>query len=166
MPARIPDETRETVLQDIRDGKHRNAIARTHGVSEGWVTKLAQDNGLTFDRAQIKNATEAIQADNAKRRAEVSSMFLAKAKELLTQIDQPHLVFNFGGKNNDYNQHTLEKPPPGDIRNLMISAATAFDKHLAAEKHDADSGAESAKSAISEIGRAIREGWDNAGPVA
>ncbi len=52
-------------------------------------------------------------------------------------MDKPHLVFNFGGKDNTYEEHLLQSPPTGDLKNLMVSAATAIDKHIVLERHDA-----------------------------
>lgn len=137
MPPPLPDNKRAAILADIQAGqKSRNQIARDHGVSAGAVTKLAPPG--SFDRSQVKRATEAKVADNKARRAEISRRFLDKAAELLDQMDQPHLVFNFGGKDNTYNERELDRPPTADLRNLIVSAATAFDKHLAADRHDND----------------------------
>lgn len=145
MPKALPQHKRDAVLADIRAGqKSRNQIARDHEVSSSTVTKLAQDAGVTdaFDRSQTKRATEAAFADNKAWRAATSKRFLAKCNELLDQMDQPHIVFSIGGRDNIYTEHLMDRPPTGDLRNLMVSAATAFDKHLAADKHDADESAD------------------------
>ncbi|MBF8193269.1 helix-turn-helix domain-containing protein [Nonomuraea sp. K274] len=139
MPRPIPDNVRQNILDDINAGeKSRNQIARDHNVSVGTVTNIAKRAGLTtaFDRSATKNATEAAKADNAALRAATSRRLLVKANELLDQMDQPHLAFNFGGKDNTYNEKQLPKPPVSDLRNLMTAAAVAVDKHLVIEKHD------------------------------
>lgn len=134
----IDPAVRDAIIADFGTDKARNAIARDHGVSPSTVTKVAQEVGHEFDRAATKHATQAAVVDNKARRAEISRKFLEKADKLLDQMDQPHLVFNFGGKDNDYNERTLDKPPTADLRNLMTSAAIAFDKHMAADRHDND----------------------------
>lgn len=139
MPSRIPDATRQAILKDIEAGeKSRAQIARDHDVSPQTVKNIADENGIEqpFSREQTKNATDAAVADAAARRAKVSAMFLDKAIELLERMDKPTVVYKIGGGANVYTEHPVDKPPPEDLRNLMITAATAFDKHLAADKHD------------------------------
>jgi transposase-like protein len=136
VPAPLPDDKRAAILDDIKAGKSRNEIAREHGVGAGTVTKIAQQNDLAFDRSKTKNATEAARVDNAALRASTSRRFLEKANHLLDQMEQPHVAFNFGGKDNTYNEKRLDKPPVSDLRNLMTAAAVAVDKHLVIEKHD------------------------------
>jgi transposase-like protein len=140
VPPRIPDDKRAAIVADIRAGaKGRNQIARDHGVALSTVTKIAQDSGSTtaFDRTQMENATRAAAIDSKALRVQTARRFLDKANQLLDQMDQPHLVFNFGGKDNTYEEHLLSAPPTGDLKNLMVSAATAIDKHLVLERHDA-----------------------------
>lgn len=140
MPARISDDRRAAILADIQAGKPRNQIARDHNVSAGTVTNIANQGGVTdaFDRSATKRATEAAVADNRAVRAVVSRRFLDKASEILDQMDKPYTVHAFGGKDNTFNSETLDRPPAGELRNLMVTAATAFDKHLAADRHDAE----------------------------
>jgi len=94
-----------------------------------------------FDRSQTKRATEAAQADNAAIRAIISRRLLEKANERLDQMDRPYRVFSFGGKDNTYRERILDRPPAGELRNIMTAAAIALDKHLAIDKHDASADA-------------------------
>ncbi|MFF4412131.1 hypothetical protein ACFYY8_06330 [Streptosporangium sp. NPDC001559] len=138
MPPRIPDDVRDAILDSIHAGGKRNEIARQHGVSPSTVSKIARDEGVTtaFDRTQTKNATEAKKADNAALRATTSRRFLEEANRFLDDLHRPALIWNFGGKDNTFNSKELPEPPTADKRNLIVSAATAIDKHLAVEKHD------------------------------
>jgi transposase-like protein len=142
MPALAP-EKRAAILADIRSGrKSRNAIAREHGVSAGTVTNIARQAGLTaaFDRSATKSATEAAVADLRAIRVTTSRRFLVETNLLLDQMHQPHTAFNFGGKDNTYEEHEFPEPPVDAKRTLITSAAIAYDKHLAQERHDADDG--------------------------
>lgn len=133
----LDDYKRAAILEDIRAGeKSCRGIAAEHAVSASTVGKIARENGLGFERAKTKNATEAKRADNAALRATTSRRLLEKANQLLDQMESEHLVFNFGGKDNTYNSKVLPKPPVSDLRNLMTAAAVAIDKHLVIEKHD------------------------------
>jgi len=49
-------------------------------------------------------------------------------------------VYAFGGRDNDYNERLLDRPPTTDIRNLMTSFGIALDKHLKLDDHDAEDG--------------------------
>lgn len=144
---RIPDDKRAAIEADIRAGqKSRNQIARDHDVSVGSVTNIAKGLGLTtaFDRSATKNATKAAQLDAKARRAVLQHRFLDRAERALDDMERAHLVFNFGGKENTYAEHLLDRPPTGDQRNLMIIAATGLDKSIAIDRHDADTMANAA----------------------
>jgi transposase-like protein len=143
MGARLSDAKRAAILADIKDGtKSRNKIALEHDVSAGTVTNVAKEAGLTtaFDRSNVKKATAAAVADSKAVRAATSRRFLDKANELLDQMDQPHTAFAFGGRDNVYAEHEFAKPPVDALRTLMTTAAIAFDKHIAQDRHDTDDG--------------------------
>lgn len=140
MPPRLPDDKRAAILTDIRTGNlGAREIARRHGVAPSTVTKLAETERIegAFERSQTENATRAVIADSKAARAAIAKRLLAKADQLLDQMDQPHVVFNIGGKDNIYTEHLMDRPPTADLRNLMVTAATALDKHLALDRHDA-----------------------------
>jgi transposase-like protein len=160
MPSPIPPETRAAILRDIETGtKSRGQIARDHDVSTTTVSKVAKDAGIEqpFSREQTKNATEAAVADNRALRAQLSHRLLLKANDFLDQIDQPHIVFNFGGKDNTFEQRTLPKPPTGDIRNLIVSAATAIDKHIVIDRHDSGAGLDETVGLLDRIMTGLKE---------
>jgi len=145
MPKALSARKRNAVLADIQAGqKSRNQIARDHGVSPGTVTNIARNAAITgaFDRSQLKDALQAKAVDDKAYRRATARRFLDKCNDLLDQMDQPHIVFSIGGRDNIYTEHLMDRPPTGDLRNLMVSAATAFDKHLAADRHDSDESAD------------------------
>ena len=158
MPPPLDPAKRAAIIADIKASGKRNEIARKHGVSVSTVSKIAKDEGLTdaFDRTQTENATRAKQIDNKARREALRERLLDKASDLLDMMDQPYLVYAFGGKDNDYNEHLLNKPPATDLRNLMTSAAVAIDKHAVLEKLDTDDGAAGAKSMLGQLGAALQ----------
>lgn len=156
MPAPIPEDKRAAILRDIEADHPRNQIARDHKVSVSTVTKFAKQVGHEFDRSHTKNATAAAVADNKSLRAATSRRFLEEANLFLDDLHRPHTVFNFGGKDNTFNSMEFPEPPTADKRNLMVSAATAFDKHLVGEKHDADSGAVGARSVLGALAAGLQ----------
>lgn len=68
----LSDAQREQIIDLARAGRKRNEIAREVGVSPSTVSRLAQAEGLTFDRTQTEKATKAHVADAKARRATLS----------------------------------------------------------------------------------------------
>jgi hypothetical protein len=163
MPPRIPDDKRAAILADIKEnapqGKSRGKIARDHDVSTFTVSKIAEEGGCSdaFNREQTKNATAAAVADNRSMRAELSRRLLEKAGDALDQMDQPHLAFAFGGRDNIYREQELPKPPTGDMRNLMVIAATAIDKHIVIDRHDSGAGLDETVGLLDRIMTGLKE---------
>ncbi|WP_293785020.1 helix-turn-helix domain-containing protein [uncultured Aeromicrobium sp.] len=151
----ISDETRERILALHAEGRTRNDIARDVGVSGSTVTKVVKAAGRSFDRAATKAATEARKVDLAERRARLRAKYLQRAEELLDQMDKPHLVFNFGGKDNTYEERTLDRPPVKDIRDLMQAASTATNAELRIAAAESDTNAEAARSVLVGLANAL-----------
>lgn len=64
MPAPLSREIRSLIASSIRFGIGRNKIARTLGISAGFVTKVAREEGLHFSNDWMTTtATEAHQVD-------------------------------------------------------------------------------------------------------
>lgn len=53
---------------------------------------------------------------------------LHRSEQVLDTIDGPYLVYNFGGKDNTCEEHTLAKPPVEVQRNAVVTAGIAFDR--------------------------------------
>jgi transposase-like protein len=140
MPAPLAPEKRAAIIASLRAGTSRNKAAREHGVSFASVSKIAAAEGISFDRSQTKSATDAAVADLRAIRVTTSRRFLVETNLLLDQLHQRHVSFNFGGKDNTYEEHEFPEPPVDAKRTLITSAAIAYDKHLAQERHDADDG--------------------------
>jgi Helix-turn-helix domain len=133
----VTDAERARIRELHAQGLSCTRIAAEIGRSKSAVTRQCQAMGLAFDRAQTKTATAAKVADNAARRAEISRRFLEKSADLLDQMDQPHTAFNFGGKDNTYEEHEFSKPPVDALKTLVQAAGIAFDRHIAQDRHDA-----------------------------
>lgn len=158
MPPPIEPAKQQAILADVRaQTKSQRQIAREHGVSTTAVRKIAHEAGETnaFSRDRTKRATAARVADQRAQRAVTSQRFLDEANRLLDELHEPHMVFNIGGRDNVYTEHLLPEPPTADKRNLIVSAATAFDKHLKADLHDAETGAAGARSVLGQLAAEI-----------
>lgn len=127
MAARQPltDADRQQILALHAKGMTRNDIARTVKRSQSTISRVVAGAGKSFDRTDTRAATEARKADLAEKRARLREKYLQRADELLEQMTQPCVVFNFGGKDNTYAEHQLDKPPVKDLRDLMQAASIA-----------------------------------------
>lgn len=169
MPAPLDPAKREAILEDIRAGqKSARQIGRDHEVATSTVSRLAKatSTGDGWQRSQTKNATKAKQVDNAALRAVTSRRFLEECNRFLDDLHKPHVAWNFGGKDNTFNSKKFPEPPTGDKRNLIVSAATALDKHLAVEKHDGDNNVPAARSMLGSLAAGLQLAYDQLPPPA
>ena len=134
----ITDEDRRRVRELHAAGKGRNAIARELRRSGQTVSKLAGELGLSFDRSETVAATEARKADAAALRAEEMLGALAAAKRLREELFAPCKAFNFGGKENTYNEVLLDQPTFEQQQKIAQSWALMVDKSMRLDLHDSD----------------------------
>ncbi len=114
------------------------AIADRLGVSRSTVSRWAKDEGLAFDRARTAQAVAAHSIDLAAGRQRLAEKMLHRAEQLLDSLDDPYVVYSFGGRDNVYNEHTLTKPPVEVIRNAVTTAGITFDKLTRIVEKDPD----------------------------
>lgn len=144
--AELSDATIARIRELAASGVSRNDIARQLGVSPGSVTKYAPAG--SFDRAEVLAATKARQADMAKRRAQLADDLLDDARRMREQLWQPALVFNFGGKDNTYEEHHLPEQSTEGKRTLMQAITAAVNAHTRLVDHDGDGQVDEAKSVL------------------
>lgn len=145
------DEFRELHAQ----GMGRNAIAREMGIAQVVVSRTAVHLGLTFDRSRIQAATQARLADLAERRSLLAEDLVGDAEKLRAQIWEPHLYWDWGGKDHDYDEKTADEPTPADKRALMGAAGMAIDRSLKLAPNEAAGGADDAKSMLGKLAEGI-----------
>ena len=110
------------------DGNGRNEIARQLGISNGYVTKLARQAGLAFDRESTKAALEARSIDLAAERIRLAEKMLDATNNMLDSINDPYTVYSFGGKDNTYSEHELDSMPIDARQRVIVAAGITFDK--------------------------------------
>ena len=155
------DADRDAVRALHAEGLSRNDIARKLGRSGRTISRIAAELGLTFERGpQVRAATEARKADARSRRAALAVALLDDAERLRGQLWQPAKVFNFGGKENTYNETTLNEPTFADKRNIMQAIGTAVDKSVKLDEYDADPGIDAAKSMLGALAAGLGAAYD------
>lgn len=145
------DEFRELHAQ----GLGRNAIAREMGIAQAVVSRTAAYLELTFDRSKIQAATAARLADLAERRSLLAEDLIGDAEKLRKQLWEPHLYWDWGGKDHDYDDKLADEPTAGDKRALMGAAGMAIDRSLKLAPNEEMSGLDNAKSMLGSLGEAL-----------
>ena len=133
----------------------RNQIAAETGFSQGQVTRAARDMGLQWDRMQPPEAAAAQAAQIAAMRAELKRNYLRQAGQLLSDIESPHVAFNFGGRDNTYNEHELDSPPSRDKLQLMQASTLAAQTHMKLAELDDGAQVDISKSFVIALGVAL-----------
>lgn len=118
------ESTRLTELHAA--GESLTFIAKEMQRSTETIHRHAERLKLSFDRTRTAKAAEAVHIDNKAKRAKAESLFLDKTIETIEQLDQPALVYSFGGPMNEYNEHILTKPDPIAQKHIMSAASTAI----------------------------------------
>jgi transposase-like protein len=155
--ARIPDETREAIADELREGKASvRAIATKHGVAASTVSRIADTIGVEpAQRAMTENARQANIADYAERRARIRAQLAVDAEEEQRRLWAPVTIGKFGGKDGDWSQVDLPEPPPDVRRDIWTNLAIAVDKMAVMDR--ADQGTSEAAGLVEELVLSIRE---------
>ncbi|WP_051702045.1 hypothetical protein [Mycetocola saprophilus] len=143
------EQTRVDARALYDEGLGCNAIARELNISASSVSLWAKREGLKFDRAQVAEANRAHVADLAAARIRLATKLTTVAESALDSLDEEYLVYNFGGKDNEYREHTLSKAPMDARRTAVTMGAVAFDKVSRIVERETDvTGAESTLAAL------------------
>lgn len=147
--------------QQVRElhaqGYGRNEIARRMGRGPRTVSIIAARLSLSFDRTATEEATRARMADLAEKRSILADALTDDALRLSAQVWEPATVFNFGGKDNSYEERDIPEPPAVDKRALMAAATAAAAQSLRLVPPAADSGAQEARSMVGKLFEGLAE---------
>lgn len=136
---RLSDDERSTILALLRGGSSYGEIRDATGRSVGSIAKVAKDNGVNAEHSaadRTRVARQARAAYSAERRAEFAARLQEEAEHLLEQMRGRYLAFNFGGKDNTYEEHELDEPPVEAKRQLMAAIREAERTILDIKKAD------------------------------
>lgn len=130
-----PDE-RTQIADMLKAGHSYTHIANTVGRSRGTVGNIARSIGHTAGKTNLSRAHEARSAYCAERRALLASRLTEEAEKLLDQLHQPHVAYNFGGKDNTYVEHEMSEPGVLEKHKLVQAAREALRTVLDIDRHD------------------------------
>jgi hypothetical protein len=147
----ITAKDRKDVKRLHGKGMSRNDIARAIGRSPSTVSKLANEQGLTFDRApQVEAATAVRKADLAARRTVMAERLHDAAERELSKLTAPTLYWDWGGKDHEFDTYEAAEPTAADRRAIMGIINTALDRSAKLVPPRDDAGAES-RSVIGDL---------------
>lgn len=134
MPNGATDPITDAEIAEIRrlhaEGLGRNEIARRIGRGTRTVSNYCARMNLVFDTTATETATAARNAQLAEKRSILADALVDDALRLTEQMWQPAKVYNFGGKDNTYEEKDLPEPPAADKRALMTAATAAAAQSL------------------------------------
>ncbi|MHA3724332.1 GcrA family cell cycle regulator [Leucobacter sp. HY1910] len=133
-----PDPKRAQLRKLQSEGLSVRKIAEQIGVSRSTVSAWAKQEGLSFDRSKTAQAVAAKSIDLAAGRQRLAEKMLAVAEDMLDRIDDPYVVYSFGGKDNTFEQATLDSAPVEVRRNIVTTAGITFDKLTRIVEKDTD----------------------------
>lgn len=152
----VTQEDRDRVRELHSQGLSRNAIGKELRRSGRTVSRIAAELGLEFERSdRTRAATAAKKADGQARRAQLQLDALDAAGRLFSQMFAPTKVYNFGGKENDYNEREHDEPPFRDKRDIATAIKALADTALKLAEYDKATGNEDEKSMLVDLRQAL-----------
>lgn len=124
MAKRVSEEERERIIAEFATGKSCNEIARQFGRATTTISTIAKNVGHEFGQVNTRVAREIKAAYDDERRQRIRLETVDKAERVLAQMFEPAVVFSFGGRDNTYNEHEMDKPPPRDQRDIAQTFKT------------------------------------------
>ena len=158
MPPPLAPAKRAAILADIREGGTCRGIATKHKVSVSTVSKIASDEGETFERSQTEKATRARVADLAAMRAQLAADLMADTQRLRERAWSEYQVVQNTREGPEVVR--LDRPPLRDVQAAYTSIAIAADKSAMLIRQDSDGGAEKAKGIVGALVEGLRAAAD------
>jgi hypothetical protein len=158
----VTDADRARAAELHAQGLSRNAIATDLGRSGRTISRICveHDPPLTFERTRTAAATAAKKADGAARRAQLQLEALDSAARLMGQMFSPTKVYNFGGKENDYNEREHPEPPFRDKRDIATAIQALANTALKLAEYDKATGNDDEKSMLGDLFDQLRQARD------
>jgi hypothetical protein len=147
---------------------NRLSVAKTAakmGRSQDAVWLHAKALGLSFARTVDIAVSAAIKIDARADRAQFRAEFMEDLKKLKAQMWTPSLVYSFGGKDNTFEEATLDQPAIADQYRLVQAINVGLNAIERLEKMDADVGISDAAGMLDRISEAIKKAADDQASV-
>ena len=152
----LTQEERKAILDLHEQGKSRNAIAKELGFSGYTVSKVVKEKGLAFPGAEQTQAkSEAWVKAAAERRQRLADKMLENAERLADQMFAEITYFDWGGKDHDLDEHTVDEPTHADKLKIAQAVQTATKTHIDLVKADDKVEVDAAQSMLTGFGQML-----------
>jgi transposase-like protein len=154
VPARVPDDEREQIIAEFATGKSCRQIAKQFGRATQTISNIARDAGHSFGQTNAEHARAVKAVYDSERRARIIANELEAIERLQAQRFAETLVYNFGGRENTYNEHMIAEPDFRSKRDLTAAISTAVKTVMELDRAEQ---ANSADELLIEFTTAIRK---------
>lgn len=152
----LSEAERKAILDLYDQGKSRNAIATELGFSGYSVSKVIREHGKAFPGAeQTKAKSEAWVKQAAERRQRLAEKMLSNAERLADQMFAETTYFDWGGKDHDLGEHTVDEPTHADKLKIAQAVQTAAKTHVDLVKADDKVEVDAAQSMLTGFGKML-----------
>lgn len=135
----LTDQEKERIADLLQQGHSRADIAKQTGRGVGSIDRIAKAIGWKSDQSiasRTRVAQEARSAYTAERRALIAARLTEESELLLDELHGPYKVHNFGGKDNTFNEATLDQPTTDAKHTIVRAVGQAMKTVLDIDKHD------------------------------
>lgn len=139
MGKKLTTQEREQIEAFLKEGKSTTEIAKLVERSPGSVQNVAKAAGHAYGKTNLQNA-HARAAYCAEARERIRAKLYQEAEQIIDDLRKPHLVYSFGGKENEFNSKLLDIPDAKARRDLLTSLGIAVDKAELIERNNANAG--------------------------
>lgn len=158
----VEDAERAEIIRLHGEGYGRNEIARLTRRAQRTVSIICAEEGLVFDTTMTEDATRHRQAQLAALRTDTAMDLHLDGMKLTQQMWEPCTIYNFGGKDNTYEDHDVDQPPPIDKKSLMAAAGIAFEKSMKLVPPVTETGEDDARSMLGKVMTGLTQVWQQA----
>lgn len=132
----VTDEERQRIIEAFPSGKSCRQIAADFNRATTTISTIAKSVGHEFGQVNTVRAREIKAVYDEERRQQIRLNTVDAAEKVLQQIFEPATIFNFGGRDNTYNEHKLDKPPYRDQRDIAQTFKTLMSIVLEIDKRE------------------------------
>lgn len=162
----LTSQERQRIIDLHAEGWSLSRIATELGRSKSTVGKAAKAAGLQWITDRTRAATEVKQQSNREKRATLEGRLLDEAGLLLDALHQPVTVYNFGGKDNTYEEREHPAPDIAGKRGLVQAASTAIDRAVKLAEVDAGhNGTADARGILGAFAAGLQRAYDSLPPA-
>ena len=149
----VDPEQRARATEMMREGKGRNEIHRETGISAATITKIAAEEGHSFDASETEAAVNVRRTSRAARRSDIIDRLYDRTEAILDRLEADEFSTLASGEYGLSITLTLGYVPTVDEKNLAASINTYLDRAAKLELVDDGDGVAEADSMLGRLAK-------------